>query len=257
MDFIEYRSIVEEKLRRKNINSGINLDSLFDSYINNTDPSTYVKNYLGVLSEKTNMDKRFNRYLSEIISMVRKYGYNIIKMPKELNENIEELYNDGYSTSECANYLVEELDKNAVKIDNEKKPDDLMIYNKLLVMLHGIDDVALKDVDISGNDLYAILRIKLFDLRNELNTDVKSYLASIDKYFRPYVKQNVDNGNRVEITGYTVSQKSVFCTVKLKIDLLDTDDSESGTFSLKETANIIKMYVNIFKTFGEQNTNLI
>ena len=86
MDFIEYRSIVEEKLRRKNINSGINLDSLFDSYINNTDPSTYVKNYLGVLSEKTNMDKRFNRYLSEIISMVRKYGYNIIKMPKELNE---------------------------------------------------------------------------------------------------------------------------------------------------------------------------
>ena len=107
-------------------------------------------------------------------------------------------------------------------------------------------------VEINKDETSAVLKIKIFEMRNEINTDVKSYIRELNKYFKPYVRQNVDNGSRIDILGYSVNQRSVYVTVRMKVDLIDSEN-----FSINETANIIKMYIEIFRTFAEQYQNIV
>ena len=79
----------------------------------------------------------------------------------------------------------------------------------------------------------------------------------LNKYFAPYIRQNIDNGTRIDILGYSVNQRSVYATIKLKIDFINSDDNTVKQFSAKETANIIKMYIEIFRTFAEQYQNIV
>lgn len=253
MDFIQYKNTIENFLKKYRIDK-VDLEPMFEAYVNGTTAKDYIRKYCNTMNECSNQEKLFNKYLNKVLSIVKKSGYNIIRVPHELNEDIEYFYNDGYGAAECASYISEKLVKNTVKVKNKDNKGKAVLFNKLLLLVHGIDDVALKDVKVEKDSAYAILRIKLFNFRNELNTDVKGYLTGIDKQFRPFVKQNVDNAERITIIGYSLTQKSVFCTVQIKIDLLDEKSKE---FSINETANIIKMYTEIFKTFGEQFRVLI
>ena len=253
MDFIEYKNTVENFLKKYRINK-VDLEPMFDAYVNGTTPKEYIRKFYNNLNENANQETIFNKYLNKVLKIVRKSGYNVIRFPKELNEDIEYFYNDGYGAAECASYVTEKLDKNTVKAKKEKGKDQTKLFNKLMLLIHGIDGVALKGIKTEKDAVYAILRIKLFNFRNELNTDVKGYLAGIDQQFRPFVKQNTDNNSRISIIGYSLTQRSVFCTVKIKIDFLDEKMQE---FSINETMNLIKMYTDIFQTFGEQYRILI
>lgn len=256
MNFLQYKSTVEKIISRKHTDIKLDLDGLFESYINDVDPKNYVMS-LRSMNESSNIEKMFNRYLKSVANIVKKSGYTIKKMPRELNEDVIDMYNDGYNSTECADYIIEQLDKNTVKVGKQLQIDDVLLRNKLLFIVHNIDGVALKDVETKKGEAFAILRIKLFDMANEINTDVKSYLMQLDKYFRPYIKQNIDNANRLEILGYTLNRTSVFCTVKLRIDFLEPDETGISKFSSKETASNIQLYANIFKTFNEQYRNLL
>ena len=154
------------------------------------------------------------------------------------------------------NYCLEQIKKNVVKVD-KKKADNILLKNQLLLLVHDIDNCALKDVEVTSTDAFAVLKIKIFEMRNEINTDVKSYIRQLNKYFAPYVRQNVDNGSRIDILGYSVNQRSVYATIKLKIDFIDSDGFTNNRFSAKETVNIIKMYIEIFRMFAEQYQNVI
>lgn len=253
MNFCDYRAEIERIMSRRHINGNLNMEAMFEAYISGIEPRTYIeKNRLN----ENRADDGFNRYLVNIVKLVKKYGYNVVKMPKELNEDLKNFYNDGYGISECVSYITEKLDKNTVQVKRTGKIDDILLYNKLLYVMHDIPDAALIDVEDKSETTYAVVRIKLFDLRNELNTDIKSYLAGIHKNFSAYIKQNVDNASRIEIRGYSANQKSVYCTVSIKLDFVEDEHGEE-TLSMKETANTINMYVNIFKMFGEQYRNLI
>jgi hypothetical protein len=166
-------------------------------------------------------------------------------------ESISGFYTDGYNALVTANYCVEQLKKNTIKADDTKS-DTTAIKNRMLMLVHNIDNCALKDVENNRDGTFAILKIKLFDMRNELNTDIKGYIRQLHKYFVPYVRQNIDNDTRIDILGYSINQRSVYITVKLKVDMLD-----DTAFSAKETASIIEMYIQTFRMFAEQYQNVV
>ena len=254
MEFLDYKNeverIIERKARHLNKDVTLSLEKMFEAYINDVNPIDFIKSSMS-LNEST-QDNQFTNYYNKIIKNIKNYGYNIIKMPRELMESVINFYNEGYNTMIPANYCIEQLKKNTIKIE-KKKTDNILLKNKLLLLVHDIDNCALKGVEVTSTDAYAILKIKIFDMRNEINTDVKSYIKELNKYFAPYVRQNVDNGSRIDILGYSVQQRSVYATVKLKIDFIDEDKK----FSAKETVNIIKMYIEIFRMFAEQYQNIV
>lgn len=255
MNFCDYRAEIEHILSRKHINSNLNMEAVFEAYISDVTPREYIEK---IKLTESKSDNDFIRYRNNIIKLVKKYGYNIIKMPYELNEDLKNFYNDGYGISECVSYITEKLDKNTVPVKPVSNIDEILLYNRLLYVMHDIPDAAIVDIDKKSDCVYAILRVKLYDLRNELNTDIKSYLAEVHKNFSIYLKQNVDNITRIDIKGYSANQKSVYCTVSVKLDfIVDEENPENMDLSIKETSNTINMYVNIFKMFGEQYRNLI
>ena len=258
MEFLDYKNeverIIERKARHLNKDVTLSLEKMFEAYINDVNPIDFIKSSIS-LNEST-QDNQFTNYYNKIIKNIRNYGYNIIKMPRELMESVINYYNEGYNAMIPTNYCIEQIKKNTIKID-KTKADNILLRNKLLLLVHDIENCALKGVEVTSSDAYAILKIKIFDMRNEINTDVKSYIRELNKYFAPYVRQNVDNGSRIDILGYSVQQRSVYATIKLKIDFIDSDGFKNNHFSAKETVNIIKMYIEIFRTFAEQYQNVV
>lgn len=258
MEFLDYKNeverIIERKARHLNKDVTLSLEKMFEAYINDVNPIDFIKSSIS-LNEST-QDDQFTNYYNKIIKNIRNYGYNIIKMPRELMESVINYYNEGYNAMIPTNYCIEQIKKNTIKID-KTKADNILLRNKLLLLVHDIENCALKGVEVTSSDAYAILKIKIFDMRNEINTDVKSYIRELNKYFAPYVRQNVDNGSRIDILGYSVQQRSVYATIKLKIDFIDSDGFKNNHFSAKETVNIIKMYIEIFRTFAEQYQNVV
>lgn len=258
MEFLDYKNeverIIERKARHLNKDVTLSLEKMFEAYINDVNPIDFIKSSIS-LNEST-QDNQFTNYYNKIIKNIRNYGYNIIKMPRELMESVISYYNEGYNAMIPTNYCIEQIKKNTIKID-KTKADNILLRNKLLLLVHDIENCALKGVEVTSSDAYAVLKIKIFDMRNEINTDVKSYIRELNKYFAPYVRQNVDNGSRIDILGYSVQQRSVYATIKLKIDFIDSDGFKNNHFSAKETVNIIKMYIEIFRTFAEQYQNVV
>lgn len=256
MEFLDYKDAVEDLLKRKSSHLkttfSLDLDDLFDAYINDVKPADYVKKGIS-LNESCQSDS-YTKYFDTVVDIIGRAGYRINVMPMELAEEVVEFYNEGYTPSVPANYCVEQIKKNAIKVSDSKVNTDA-IKNKLLKALHAVDNCAIKEVTTKGRDTFAVLKIKIFELRNELSTDVKSYVRELHKNFMPYVRQNVDNQTRVDIVGYSIEGRNVFITIKLKIDFIDGESK--GQFSIKETTNIIDMYVNIFRTFAEQYRNIV
>ena len=258
MEFLDYKNeverIIERKAKHLNKDVTLSLEKMFEAYINDVNPIDFIKSSIS-LNEST-QDNQFTNYYNKIVRNIRNYGYNIIKMPRELMESVISYYNEGYNAMIPTNYCIEQIKKNTIKID-KTKADNILLRNKLLLLVHNIENCALKGVEVTSTDAYAVLKIKIFDMRNEINTDVKSYIKELNKYFAPYVRQNVDNGSRIDILGYSVHQRSVYATIKLKIDFIDSDGFKNNHFSAKETVNIIKMYIEIFRTFAEQYQNVV
>lgn len=258
MEFLDYKQEIERIVERKAKHLGkdfnLNLEKMFEAYINDVNPIDFIRSSISL--NESSQNNEFSKYYDRIVKNIRTFGYNIIKMPRELMESVVNFYNEGYNTMVPTNYCLEQLKKNTIKID-KKKTDNILLKNQLLLLVHNIDNCALKGVEVTKTDAYAILKIKIFEMRNEINTDIKSYIKQLNKYFAPYVRQNIDNGSRIDILGYSVNQRSVYATVKLKIDFIDSDGFKNNQFSAKETVNIIKMYIEIFRTFAEQYQNVV
>jgi hypothetical protein len=258
MEFLDYKQEIERIVERKAKHLGkdfnLNLEKMFEAYINDVNPIDFIRSSISL--NESSQNNEFSKYYDRIVKNIRTFGYNIIKMPRELMESVVNFYNEGYNTMVPTNYCLEQLKKNTIKVD-KKKADNILLKNQLLLLVHNIDNCALKGVEVTKTDAYAILKIKIFEMRNEINTDIKSYIKQLNKYFAPYVRQNIDNGSRIDILGYSVNQRSVYATVKLKIDFIDSDGFKNNQFSAKETVNIIKMYIEIFRTFAEQYQNVV
>lgn len=258
MEFLDYKQEVEKIMERKakhlNKDVKLNMEKMFEAYINDVNPIDFIRSSISL--NENSQSNEFSKYYNKIVRNVRTFGYNIIKMPRELMESVINFYNEGYNAMVPTNYCLEQLKKNTIKVD-KKKADNILLKNQLLLLVHSIDNCALKDVEVTKTDAFAVLKIKIFEMRNEINTDVKSYIKELNKYFAPYVRQNVDNGSRIDILGYSVNQRSVYATVKLKIDFIDSDGFQNNQFSAKETVNIIKMYIEIFRTFAEQYQSVV
>ncbi|MBO7078497.1 MAG: hypothetical protein J6W64_01645 [Bacilli bacterium] len=258
MEFLDYKQEVEKIMERKakhlNKDVKLNMEKMFEAYINDVNPIDFIRSSISL--NENSQNNEFSKYYNRIVKNIRTFGYNVIKMPRELMESVVNFYNEGYNSMVPTNYCLEQLKKNTIKVD-KKKADNILLKNQLLLLVHNIDNCALKGVEVTKTDAYAILKIKIFEMRNEINTDIKSYIKQLNKYFAPYVRQNIDNGSRIDILGYSVNQRSVYATVKLKIDFIDSDGFKNNQFSAKETVNIIKMYIEIFRTFAEQYQNVV
>lgn len=258
MEFLDYKQEVEKIIERKakhlNKDVKLNMEKMFEAYINDVNPIDFIRSSISL--NENSQNNEFSKYYNRIVKNIRTFGYNVIKMPRELMESVVNFYNEGYNSMVPTNYCLEQLKKNTIKVD-KKKADNILLKNQLLLLVHNIDNCALKGVEVTKTDAYAILKIKIFEMRNEINTDIKSYIKQLNKYFAPYIRQNIDNGSRIDILGYSVNQRSVYATVKLKIDFIDSDGFKNNQFSAKETVNIIKMYIEIFRTFAEQYQNVV
>lgn len=258
MEFLDYKQEVEKIMERKakhlNKDVKLNMEKMFEAYINDVNPIDFIRSSISL--NENSQNNEFSKYYNRIVKNIRTFGYNVIKMPRELMESVVNFYNEGYNSMVPTNYCLEQLKKNTIKVD-KKKTDNILLKNQLLLLVHNIDNCALKGVEVTKTDVYAILKIKIFEMRNEINTDIKSYIKQLNKYFAPYIRQNIDNGSRIDILGYSVNQRSVYATVKLKIDFIDSDGFKNNQFSAKETVNIIKMYIEIFRTFAEQYQNVV
>lgn len=257
MQFLDYKNNVEQILARKQIHMkdiNVDMDAMFEAYINSVKPIDFIKS-MYTLNESYQTDK-FTDYYNKVKDFALQNGFRIIKMPRELKEEVINFYNEGYNSVVAGKYITEQIKKNSIKQDKAPINADVL-KNKLLLLTHDITDCALKNVELNRNEAKAILKIKIFEMRNEISTDIKSYVRELNKYFAAYLRQNIDNNTRIEIMGYNIVGRSVFVTVKMKIDYLETEDSNGFNFSANETANIIEMYINVFKTFAEQYRNIV
>lgn len=260
IEFLDYKDTVENLLKAKaskfKSQFTLDLDDLFDAYINDIKPEDYIKKGLALKESIIQQNNKYEQYFNNVVNIISKSGYKINIMPMELAKEVVEFYNEGYTPSVPANYCVEQIKKNSIKISNNNINTD-GIKNRLLYALHDIDNCAIKNIEMNGHDIFAILKIKIFEMRNEISTDVKSYIRELHKNFIPYIRQNIDNNTRMDILGYSIEGRSVFITIKMKIDVINTENATNVPFSIKETVNIIDMYVNIFRTFAEQYRNII
>jgi hypothetical protein len=259
MDFSEFRHTIEHYLVKANPNfdlSSLDLNNVFEAYVSDVTPREYIASMKKSINESVAVSDQYEKYYNRTVSLIKKSGYTIQSMPRELDEDISDFYDNGYTTAECANYLLEKIEKNTVKLKEPTTIRNVELKNKLLRLMHDVENAGLVGIDTHYNDIYAVIKIKLFDVRNEISTDIKSYINELHRYFKPYVNQNVDNNARLEIIGYSINQRSVYCTVKLKVDIIETEDGKP-VFSANETKNIIEFYIKIFRMFAEQYSNMI
>lgn len=255
MQFLDYKNKVEQILAHKKMHLSIDMNDMFEAYINSVTPVNYIKSMLTTLNESS-QNNQFTKYYQKVIDYAAKRGYRILKMPAELNEEVINFYNDGYNAVTAGNYITEQIKKNTIKPDKSIIEPELL-KNKLLLLIHSVDDCALQNIEVNKNEAKAILKIKIFDMRNEISTDIKSYIRELHKHFVIYLRQNIDNNSRLEILGYNIVGRSVFVTIKMKIDFIENEETNTFNFSAPETLSLIQLYINIFRTFAEQYRALV
>ena len=118
MEFLDYKNevekIIERKARHLNKDVTLSLEKMFEAYINDVNPIDFIKTSIS-LNEST-QDNQFTNYYNKIIKNIRNYGYNIIKMPRELMESVINYYNEGYNAMIPTNYCIEQIKKNTIRI---------------------------------------------------------------------------------------------------------------------------------------------
>lgn len=262
MNFIEYKQDVLNEVSRKYRNAeelvNSSMNDIYESYIDNICTSECAKILVtNILKENAEVDEtqQYARtYIDQVLKLLYKLGYKIKKLPGTLKNDILDYFENNATIYDCADYCATQLKKKYVKTKDKKAEDEklILLKNRLFMLFHNIESAALNDVEKDKDTIYAVVKVKLFEMKNEINTDIKSYMREINKYFIPYVRQNTDNGSRLEILGYSIKQRNLYCTCKIKIDLMDEE-----RFSVTETTNIINMYIEIFKMFSEQYQNII
>ena len=98
MEFLDYKNEVEKIIERKakHLNKDIKLDmeKMFEAYINDVNPVDFIRSSI-YLKESAQNDG-FSKYYDRIVKNIRTFGYNIIKMPRELMESVVNFYNEDY-----------------------------------------------------------------------------------------------------------------------------------------------------------------
>lgn len=261
MNFIEYKQNILENAVTKYRNAddivNNNLSLIFENYVNDVSVNKCINSIINVINE--NMDHTETKqyaltYIKQVMELLFKLGYKIKKLPKQVENEILDYFEANATIYDCADHCADILKKKYIKIKDKSKDDEKLsiLKNRLFMLFHNIDSAALLDVEKEDDLIYAKVKVKLYEMKNEINTDIKSYMKEINKYFIPYIRQNTDNGSRLDILGYSINQRNLYCTCKIKIDLIDDEK-----FSVNETTNIIKMYIEIFKMFSEQYCNMI
>lgn len=254
MDFTEYRLNVDKILNNLNYKTNYNLQTVFECYLNSVTPKTCVKSLLKPINENFFEDK-YTEYKKQVLHLMRKQKFDIRKPHPELENLIRDFYADETEPVTTATECIKWVKQHSIKVKKDKEATEnakTIVYNKLLLLFHNIENAALKRVSVKNNDIYAELQIKLFTLRNEINTDIKSYLNELHKQFIPFLNQNVDRKDRIDVIGYSLKNNNVYCNINIKMDCISNDGFKDMNFSKLETVNMFKMYIEIFRTFAEQ-----
>ena len=138
MEFLDYKreveKIMERKARHLSKDVKLNMEKMFDAYINDVNPVDFIRS--SVTLNENSQNNGFSRYYDRIVKNIRTFGYNIIKMPRELMESVVNFYNEGYNAMVPTNYCLEQIKKNTVKVD-KKKADNILLKNQLLLLPRG------------------------------------------------------------------------------------------------------------------------
>ena len=110
MQFLDYKNNVEQILARKQIHMkdiNVDMDAMFEAYINSVKPIDFIKS-MYTLNESYQTDK-FTDYYNKVKDFALQIGFRIIKMPRELKEEVINFYNEGYNSVVAGKYITEQI----------------------------------------------------------------------------------------------------------------------------------------------------
>ena len=154
MDFSEFRHTIEHYLVKANPNfdlSSLDLNNVFEAYVSDVTPREYIASMKKSINESVAVSDQYEKYYNRTVSLIKKSGYTIQSMPRELDEDISDFYDNGYTTAECANYLLEKIEKNTVKLKEPTTIRNVELKNKLLRLMHDVEQ-KLENGELGRNE---------------------------------------------------------------------------------------------------------
>ena len=95
MEFLDYKQEIERIVERKAKHLGkdfnLNLEKMFEAYINDVNPIDFIRSSISL--NESSQNNEFSKYYNRIVKNIRTFGYNVIKMPRELMESVVNFYN--------------------------------------------------------------------------------------------------------------------------------------------------------------------
>ena len=86
MEFLDYKQevekIMERKARHLNKDVKLNMEKMFEAYINDVNPIDFIRSSISL--NENSQNNEFSKYYNRIVKNIRTFGYNVIKMPREL-----------------------------------------------------------------------------------------------------------------------------------------------------------------------------
>ncbi len=261
MVFNDYLNEVKHTLARKYSHTDAfineNLEYFFEAYINDVSVKTSIKKLLQQTLISESKTDKYNTYKQKITKFLNKLGY------KTNYRIIENLINDYYTNDidnlECINECIKTIKKYKLNEETAEKIDYNVLTehltNMLVYYLRNSAYCTIKSAKVTKLNTTIDFRLKLFELEN-IDTSVTGVIKDIDKQLKLFLKQNMDNGSNFTITGYQLKNSTLYCACNLNINFEDSDGFKNNRYNTTEIRRILKLYINIFKTFAEQNKNL-
>lgn len=261
MVFNDYLEEVKHTLSKKYSHTDAfineNLEYFFEAYINDVSVKSSIKKLLQQTLISESITNKYNSYKQKITKLLNKIGY---KTNYKIIENlIKDYYTNDIDSLECINECIKTIKKYKL---NEETSDDIdynvlteHLTNMLVYYLRNSAYCTIKSAKVTKSNTKIDFRLKLFELEN-IDTSVKGVIKDIDKQLKLFLKQNMDNGSNLTINGYQVKNSTLYCACNLDINFVDSDGFKNNSYNTTEIRRILKLYINIFKTFAEQNKNL-
>ena len=83
MEFLDYKQEVEKIMERKakhlNKDVKLNMEKMFEAYINDVNPIDFIRSSISL--NENSQNNEFSKYYNRIVKNIRTFGYNVIKMP--------------------------------------------------------------------------------------------------------------------------------------------------------------------------------
>lgn len=258
MVFNDYCNKIKTILKRYNYDSSIvdnHLSEIFENYINSTPEKTCIKKLLkNTLNESKQQISNFTKFSTRVITLLETMGYTKKDITPNVKDTIKDAYDNDENEYDCAELCQQDIQKDKQREITHLTQNQIEhIKNSLVFDLHTVNNAAILKLDVSPTAVTLNLKVRLFQDLAYIDTDVKSYIKTIHKYLQGFLQQNSNNSAQVTIKGYAIKFNNLYCTLELKILLLD----QSISFSKKALNVIIKSYLNVIETFSEQYQNVI